>query len=122
MPNAIPKISECEIFFKILPHLSLLLPCLAGAFNISLYKFKKYAEWRRDSRRALSAHFGLVVRLRSQTHGRLPLRRKDIAFERMQIVVREGKGEKHRCVPLPQMIIPKLLDQLEFATRQLQSD
>ena len=50
------------------------------------------------------------------------LRMKDIAFDRKQIVVREGKGEKDRCVPLPQMIIPKLQAQMEFATRQHESD
>ena len=50
------------------------------------------------------------------------LRMKDISFERKQIVVREGKGEKDRCVPLPQMIIPKLQAQMEFAKRQHESD
>ena len=47
---------------------------------------------------------------------------KDIAFDRKQIVVREGKGEKDRCVPLPQMIIPKLHAQMGFAARQHESD
>ncbi len=50
------------------------------------------------------------------------LRMKDISFERKQIVVREGKGEKDRCVPLPQMIIPKLQVQMELAKRQHESD
>ena len=41
------------------------------------------------------------------------LRVKDIDFERKQIIVREGKGDKDRCVPLPQKIIPKLKAQIE---------
>ena len=60
-------------------HISLLLLWPTANFKVAQSTIKKYTEWRRDSRRALSAHFGLVVRLRSQTHGRLPLRRKDIA-------------------------------------------
>lgn len=40
------------------------------------------------------------------------LRCKDIDFERNQILVREGKGEKDRAVPLPQRLIPDLRHQL----------
>ena len=41
------------------------------------------------------------------------LRIKDIDFERKQIIIREGKGSKDRCVPHPQKIIPKLKAQIE---------
>ena len=44
-----------------------------------------------------------------------PLRIKDIDFERKQIIIREGKGNKDRCVPLPQKIIPKLKAQFTTA-------
>jgi integron integrase len=41
------------------------------------------------------------------------LRVKDIDFERGQIVVREGKGDKDRVVPLPKRIEPALTEQIE---------
>lgn len=46
------------------------------------------------------------------------LRVKDIDFERRQIVVREGKGEKDRVVPLPQRLVEGLEAQLD-AVRQI---
>jgi integron integrase len=41
------------------------------------------------------------------------LRVKDIDFERRQIVVREGKGDKDRAVPLPQSVVDRLRRQIE---------
>ena len=41
------------------------------------------------------------------------LRVKDIDFDRGQIVVREGKGDKDRAVPLPQKLAPRLQEQIE---------
>jgi integron integrase len=46
------------------------------------------------------------------------LRVKDIDFERRMIVVREGKGDKDRAVPLPNRIEHDLQDQLAFVRRQ----
>lgn len=45
------------------------------------------------------------------------LRVKDIDFERGQIVVREGKGDKDRVVPLPQSLVDRLRKQLEEVAR-----
>ena len=40
------------------------------------------------------------------------LRAKDVDFDRHQILVRDGKGEKDRVVPLPQRVETKLREQL----------
>ena len=42
------------------------------------------------------------------------LRVKDIDFDRRQITVRDGKGEKDRAVPLPQRLVEGLREQMEF--------
>ncbi len=41
------------------------------------------------------------------------LRVKDVDFERLQLTVREGKGEKDRMVPLPQKLIDGLRRQVQ---------
>ena len=41
------------------------------------------------------------------------LRVKDIDFDRGQIVVREGKGDKDRTVPLPRRLVRRLHDQID---------
>jgi site-specific recombinase XerD len=41
---------------------------------------------------------------------------KDIDFQRRQIVVREGKGEKDRAVPLPDRLQAALRKQIEHAS------
>jgi integron integrase len=48
----------------------------------------------------------------------LRLRVKDIEFERREIIIREGKGDKDRITMLPENLIQPLRDQLEKA-RQL---
>lgn len=45
------------------------------------------------------------------------LRVKDIDFDRKQICVREGKGDKDRMVPLPGRAISQLEEQLSFVRR-----
>jgi integron integrase len=50
------------------------------------------------------------------------LRIKDIDFARRQILVREGKGEKDRAVPLPTRLEPLLTAQIERAVTLHQSD
>ena len=45
------------------------------------------------------------------------LRVKDIDFGRKQIVVREGKGDKDRYVPLPESLEDALREQLQIAQR-----
>ncbi|MBL8890561.1 MAG: integron integrase [Planctomycetaceae bacterium] len=45
------------------------------------------------------------------------LRVKDIDFARKQIVVREGKGDKDRYVPLPASLEQELRDQLQLVER-----
>ena len=50
------------------------------------------------------------------------LRIKDIDFERKQIIIREGKGSKDRCVPHPQKIIPKLKAQIERVVKLHEQD
>ena len=51
-----------------------------------------------------------------------PLRIKDIDFERKQIIIREGKGNKDRCVPLPPKIIQKLKAQIERVVKLQKQD
>lgn len=43
------------------------------------------------------------------------LRIKDLDFDRGQIMVRRGKGGKDRVVPLPEVLVPALRAQVEFA-------
>ncbi len=50
------------------------------------------------------------------------LRVKDIDFERNQITIREGKGEKDRTVPLPAELIDDLKLQLEESRRLHEKD
>ncbi|MCU0709246.1 MAG: integron integrase [Pirellula sp.] len=50
------------------------------------------------------------------------LRVKDIDFDRKQVFVREGKGEKDRAVPLPQRLIPGLQNQIELVSKLHQQD
>jgi len=46
------------------------------------------------------------------------LRVKDIDFERRQIMVRDGKGEKDRMVPFPERLVVGLQGQLAFVREQ----
>jgi len=66
---------------------------------------------------ALSGTFGLMARLMYGTGLRLMeccrLRVKDLDFERGQIVVREGKGDKDRIVMLPQRLAAPLQEHLQ---------
>ncbi len=50
------------------------------------------------------------------------LRIKDIDFERLQIVVRDGKGEKDRMVPLPQRLVAGLHRQIQEVARLHEMD
>ena len=50
------------------------------------------------------------------------LRVKDVDFENGAILVRDGKGEKDRYVPLPQAAVPPLRDQIAKAKRQHEQD
>lgn len=50
------------------------------------------------------------------------LRVKDIDFERHQITIREGKGEKDRTVPLPSELVEDLKTQLEKVKQLHQQD
>ncbi|MEQ1830460.1 MAG: integron integrase [Pirellula sp.] len=50
------------------------------------------------------------------------LRVKDIDVERRQITIREGKGDKDRCVPLPQKLIPHLITQMQIVAKLHEED
>jgi len=50
------------------------------------------------------------------------LRVKDVDFERSQILIRDGKGGKDRAVPLPEMCVVGLQEQIVRARQQLESD
>jgi len=50
------------------------------------------------------------------------LRIKDIDIARKQIMVRDGKGEKDRVVPMPEKLIPHLTKQMEFVRQQHAGD
>lgn len=69
---------------------------------------------------------GLIARLLYGTGMRLleclRLRVQDIEFERRTIVVRRGKGDKDRVVPLPDSLIGPLHDHLEKVRHLHQAD
>ncbi|MDQ6689118.1 MAG: tyrosine-type recombinase/integrase [Gemmatimonadota bacterium] len=50
------------------------------------------------------------------------LRVKDIDFDRGEIMVRGGKGDKDRRVPLPRLAIPALRIQIERVRAQFERD
>ncbi len=50
------------------------------------------------------------------------MRVKDVDFERQQIMIRDGKGEKNRPVPLPKKLAPHLTNQMEFVRQQHAGD
>lgn len=50
------------------------------------------------------------------------LRVKDVDFDRRQIVVREGKGDKDRVVPLPASVVERLHGQIEAVRHRHQGD
>ena len=50
------------------------------------------------------------------------LRVKDIDFGRKQVVVREGKGDKDRYVPLPESLVAELRDQIDHVSRLHEQD
>jgi integron integrase len=50
------------------------------------------------------------------------LRVKDLDFDRNQITVREGKGDKDRMVPLPASLAPRLRDQLRHVEQLHRKD
>ena len=50
------------------------------------------------------------------------LRVKDVDFERSQILIRDGKGGQDRAVPLPEMCVAGLQEQIVRARTQLESD
>lgn len=52
----------------------------------------------------------------------LSLRVKDLDFERLEVTVRDGKGERDRRTMLPRKLVPALHRQLEYARRMHQLD
>ncbi len=52
----------------------------------------------------------------------LELRIKDLDFDRRQIIVRRGKGQKDRAVPFPTTVVAKVTAHLEQVRRQHASD
>jgi integron integrase len=52
----------------------------------------------------------------------LELRVKDLDFDRRQIVVRRGKGDKDRAVPLPALVVPALEGHLRRVREMFEAD
>lgn len=52
----------------------------------------------------------------------LSLRVKDLDFDRREIIVRSGKGNKDRRVPLPTTVVPALRVQIQRSRRQFERD
>nr|WP_236262008.1 tyrosine-type recombinase/integrase [Pirellula staleyi] len=50
------------------------------------------------------------------------LRVQDVDFDRLQLMMRDGKGEKDRAVPLPGRLVEGLLRQLETVERRHELD
>ena len=72
----------------------------------------------RTPRLMLSLMYGAGLRLMETCQ----LRVKDVDFERKQITVREGKGNKDRVVPLPQRLADELKVQITRIERVHQQD
>jgi integrase len=70
------------------------------------------------SRLCASLMYGSGLRLSECTQ----LRVKDIDFDRYEIMVRAGKGDKDRRVPLPRLVTPALKVQLERVQKQFEKD
>jgi integron integrase len=70
------------------------------------------------SRLCGSLMYGSGLRLSECTS----LRVKDIDFDRREITVRGGKGDKDRRVPLPQLVTPALKVQIERVRAQFERD
>ena len=62
--------------------------------------------------------YGTGLRLLELLH----LRVKDLDFDRRQIIVRAGKGQKDRVTIFPQSLVPPLRDHLRSVWRQHQKD
>ena len=52
----------------------------------------------------------------------ISLRMKDIDFDRAEVTVRCGKGDRDRRVPLPNLVVPALRSQLERRRSQFRDD
>ena len=70
------------------------------------------------TRLCASLMYGSGLRLSECTQ----LRVKDVDFERGEIMVRVGKGDKDRRVPLPKLVSPALRIQLERVRKQFERD
>lgn len=70
------------------------------------------------ARLCASLMYGSGLRLSECTQ----LRVKDVDFERGEIMVRAGKGDKDRRVPLPKLTLPALKVQLERVRKQFERD
>ncbi len=70
------------------------------------------------ARLCASLMYGSGLRLSECTQ----LRVKDIDFDRGEIMVRVGKGDKDRRVPLPKLALPALKVQMERGRRQFERD
>jgi integron integrase len=70
------------------------------------------------SRLCASLMYGSGLRVSECTQ----LRVKDIDFDRSEIMVRAGKGDKDRRVPLPRLVLPALRVQLERVRTQFDKD
>jgi integron integrase len=85
---------------------------------------------REDVRKVLDAvdgeKFNLMARLLYGAGLRLKecqaLRFKDVDFSAMIIMVRGGKGQKDRSVPLPRTLVKPLMDQMAIARRLHETD
>lgn len=68
----------------------------------------------------------LVARLLYGTGMRLMeglrLRVQDVDFERLEVIVRSGKGDKDRVTTLPTVLVPQLQEQLELVKRLHKTD
>jgi integron integrase len=65
---------------------------------------------------------GVAVRGRTPAAECLELRVKDIDFDRRQIMVRRGKGQKDRPTVLPSAVIARLSDHMATVKRQHDDD
>jgi integron integrase len=79
--------------------------------------------------RVLGAMQGMPALMASLLYGSglrvmecVQLRVKDVAFDRGELLVRGGKGQKDRVTPLPQRLGPRLREHLDIVQRQHTQD
>ncbi len=121
--------AKAALLFLYREVLGVQLPWLDGIVQAHVARRLPVVLTPREVKALLDAMHGPVWLVASLLYGTgmrllecLRLRVKDIEFERREIVVREGKGNKDRVTVLPEQMMLPLRDQVAAAKRQHEAD